>query len=154
MSKPVPTPGLELIELEGLRRRVERLFTALQGAAEEATLPVPGTLVPPVDLCESDDAVTVRVEIPGVPAEALEVMLTSTQLRIVGKKKKSATRGRLVHLCSERSYGHVSRIVALRWPVSVRDATAELRQGVLTVRLPKLKDRRGAEFRITVTGED
>ena len=133
---------------------MEHLFAALHEAAEEAALSVPGKIVPPVDLCESDDVVTVRLEMPGVPAESMEVLLTSTQLRVVGRKKKSATRGRLVHLCSERSYGHFSRTVALRWPVSVREATATLAHGVLTVRLPKLKDRRGAEFRITVNSEE
>lgn len=154
MTKPLPAAGLEHIELERLRRRVERLFAALQEATEEAALSVPGTIVPPVDLCESEDVLTVRVEMPGVPAEALTVTLTNTELRVAGRKKKGATRGRLVHLCSERSYGLLSRTVPLRWPVSVRDATAELHRGVLVVRLPKLKDRRGAEFRITVTAEE
>jgi len=60
-------------------------------------------------------------------------------------------RNRIVsHLCSERSYGRFSRIVPLRWTVSVRDATAELANGMLLIRLPKIEDRRGVEFRISV----
>jgi HSP20 family molecular chaperone IbpA len=38
----------------------------------------------------------------------------------------------------------------MRWTVSVRDATAEIANGILTVRLPKIEDRRGVEFKITV----
>jgi HSP20 family protein len=148
------TTGLTRSELERLRGRVERLLAALEEAAEEIAPPVPGALLPPVDLCESDGAVTVRVELPGVEAEMLEVTLTNTHLRIAGRKKKGAPRGRAVHLCSERSYGHFNRVIPLRWPVRIAEATAHLRNGVLTVSLPKLKDRRGAEFRITVTSDE
>jgi HSP20 family molecular chaperone IbpA len=56
----------------------------------------------------------------------------------------------LSHLCSERSYGKFSRLVPLRWTVSLRDATAEMANGILTVNLPKIEDRRGAEFKIPV----
>jgi len=55
------------------------------------------------------------------------------------------------HLCSERSYGHFNRVVPLRWTISVKDATAELADGVLVIHLPKLKDRRGSEFRVPIT---
>ncbi|HVF27193.1 MAG TPA: Hsp20/alpha crystallin family protein, partial [Pyrinomonadaceae bacterium] len=54
------------------------------------------------------------------------------------------------HLCSERAYGHFNRAVPLRWPVRANEATASLCGGVLTVRLPKLSDRRGASFQIMV----
>jgi HSP20 family molecular chaperone IbpA len=78
--------------------------------------------------------------------------LTTTHLRICGEKKKRAPRNRIIsHLCSERSYGHFSRVVPLRWTINVNEATAELSNGVLVVRLPKRKDRRGAEFRIPIT---
>ena len=53
-------------------------------------------------------------------------------------------------LCSERHYGRF-RIVPLRWTVSVRDATAQLENGILLIRLPKIEDRRGAEFKLAVT---
>ncbi len=143
--------GLERIELERLRDRVGQLFSALQAAAEDVGVPVPGAWLPPVDLCESTEVVTVRIELPGVIAEQVELVLTGTQLRISGRKVRSLPRGRIVHLCSERSYGQFSRVVPLRWPVRVNEAIAELRNGVLTVLLPKLKERRGAELKIPIT---
>ena len=92
--------------------------------------------------------------LPGVRAEQIKLGLTNTQLRICGEKKKSVPRNRIIsHLCSERSYGHFSRTVPLRWTLSVREATAELSNGVLIVHLPKLKDRRGAEFKIPIKQE-
>jgi HSP20 family molecular chaperone IbpA len=156
MVKAVHATGLERIELERLRDRVGRLFAALQEATQADVPPVPGAWLPPVDLCETEDVVVVRVELPGVRASDIRVGLTSTKLTVCGQKKKGSPRQRVLsHLCSERSYGPFSRTIPLRWTVSVREATAELRNGVLMVRLPKLKDRRGSEFKVPVkdTGE-
>lgn len=151
MVKAVHATGLERMELERLRDRVGHLFAALQEATQADVPPVPGTWLPPVDLCEMEDCVVVQVELPGVRAGDIKVGLTSTQLTVCGQKKKGAPRQRVLsHLCSERSYGPFSRTIPLRWTVSVREATAELRNGILMVRLPKLRDRRGAEFKVPV----
>ena len=147
--------GLKRIELERLRDGVGRLYAALQEATE-AEVPVAGAgWTPSVDLCETKDYITVRVELPGVTASQIKVGLTNTHLRICGEKRKRTPRNRVIsHLCSERSYGHFSRVVPLHWTINVNEATAELTDGVLTVRLPKRKDRRGAEFKIEVRESD
>jgi HSP20 family protein len=152
MIKPVRATGLERLELQRLRDRVGRLFAALQEATEADDPLASGAWAPPVDLCETDDAIYIRVELPGVSAEHINISLTNTQLKVWGEKKKQS-RGRRVisHLCSERSFGRFNRLVPLRWPVSVRDGTADLKDGILLIRLPKITDRRGAEFRLSVT---
>jgi HSP20 family protein len=155
MIKAVHAIGLERLELKRLRDQVGRLFAALQEAAEADAPPEPGAWTPPVDLCEAEDALIVRVELPGVRASEIKLGLTSTQLRIRGEKRKRVPRRRVIsHLCSERHYGVFNRVVTLRWPVSVREATAELTNGMLIVRLPKLRDRRGAEFKIQIKEND
>ena len=153
MKKPVHATVLDRAQLERLRGRVGRLFVALQEASEMAAGEGVAWL-PPVDLCESDECVTVRVELPGVRAEHVEVSLTNEELRVRGRKRKGAPRGVTRHLCSERSFGPFARAIPLRWPVSKDGAAAELRDGVLTVRLPKLEDRRGVEHRIEVKESD
>ena len=150
MKRIVHTTGLERIELERLRSRVGRLFVMLEEAAEAASPRVPGAWLPPADVCESESEITVRVELPGVRAGQVEVALTNSHLRVSGRKRKGAPRGAATHLCSERSYGQFARVIPLRWPVRIAEATAELRDGLLTVRLPKLSERRGGEFRVKV----
>jgi HSP20 family protein len=147
--------GLKRIELERLRDGVGRLYAALQEATE-AEVPVAGaSWAPPVDLCETKDDIFIRVELPGVAASQIKVGLTTTHLKICGEKKRRAPRNRiLTHLCSERSYGQFSRIVPLRWTVNAGEAAAELKNGVLVIRLPKRKERRGAEFKIPITESD
>lgn len=151
MLKPARTTGLERLELLRLRDRVGRLFAALQEATVADDPLASETWAPPVDLCETTTEIVVRIELPGLTAEQIKVGATNTQLRIWGEKKRGVTRNKIVsHLCSERSFGKFCRLVPLRWTVSVRDAVAEVGNGILTVRLPKIEDRRGVEFKIPV----
>lgn len=151
MIKHVRAAGLERLELQRLRDKVGRLFASLQEAAEADGPPAAGTWSPPADLCETMSAIHVRIELPGVTAEQIRIGLTNSQLRIWGEKKRRVPRRRITsHLCSERNYGRFSRIVPLRWTISMREATAELANGVLLVQLPKIPDRRGKEFKVVV----
>ncbi len=151
MIKHVRASGLERLEVQQLRDRVGRLFAALQEAAEIDGPVVSGTWAPPVDLCESVAEIHIRVDLPGLAAEQIRIGLTNSQLRIWGEKKRSVPRNRITsHLCSERNYGRFNRIVPLRWTINVREASAELANGILLVRLPKTQDRRGREFKIAV----
>jgi HSP20 family protein len=151
MIKAMRITGLERLELLRLRDRVGRLFAALQEATVAEDPLASGAWAPPVDLCEATEALYLRFELPGLNAAQIQIGLTNTQLRIWGEKKRSAAEHPITsHLCSERSYGRFSRVVPLRWPFSVRDATAELKNGLLLIRLPKIEDRRGAEFKLTV----
>lgn len=152
MIKPIRATGLERLELQRLRDRVGRLFAALQEATEAETPLASGAWAPPVDLCESEEAIWIRVELPGVSADQIKIGLCNTKLKIWGEKKKRPARRRIIsYLCSERSYGKFNRVVPLRWTISVRDATAELANGLLLIRLQKIEDRRGNEFMVTVT---
>ena len=152
MIKPARATGLERLELHRLRDRVGRLFAALQEATVAEDPLASETWAPPVDLCETADAIVVKVELPGLTAEQIKIGATNTQLRIWGEKRRRVTRQKTIsHLCSERSYGKFSRLVPLRWTVSLEDATATVADGMLTIHLPKIEDRRGVEFKIPVT---
>ena len=137
MIKPARATGLERLELHRLRDRVGRLFAALQEATVAEDPLASETWAPPVDLCETAAAIVVYVELPGLTAEQIKIGATNSQLRIWGEKKRRVTRQKTIsHLCSERSYGKFSRLVPLRWAVSLQDATAEVAHGMLTVNLP------------------
>jgi HSP20 family protein len=155
MIKSTRITGLERLELLRLRDRVGRLFAALQEATVADDPLASGAWAPPVDLCEAKDAIYVRVELPGLTADQIQIGVTNTQLRIWGEKKRSVVSHPITsHLCSERSYGRFSRLVPLRWTFSVREATAELGNGLLLIRLPKIEDRRGVEYKLAVKGTD
>jgi HSP20 family protein len=152
--KTARATGLERLELQALRDRVGRLFAALQEATVAEDPLASETWAPPVDLCESAEEILIYVELPGLTAEQIKVGATNSQLRIWGEKKRHLPRNRILsHLCSERSFGKFSRIVPLRWTVSIRDSKASIGNGMLIVRMPKIEDRRGVEFKIPVKDE-
>jgi HSP20 family protein len=151
MIKPIRATGLERLKLQRLRDRVGRLYAALQEATEAENPLASGAWAPPVDLSETHDAINVRIELPGVTADQIKIGLCNTKLRIWGEKKRRPARRRIIsYLCSERSYGKFNRLVPLRWTINIREAQAELENGVLSICLPKLDDRRGGEFLIEV----
>jgi HSP20 family protein len=151
MIKPIRATGLERLEVQRLRDRVGRLYAALQEATEAENPLASGEWAPPVDLCETESIISIRVELPGVTADQIKIGLTNTKLRIWGEKKRRPSRRRIIsYLCSERSFGKFSRIVPLRWTVCIRNATAELKGGVLHIHLPKIEDRRGEEVIVEV----
>lgn len=153
--KSVGSAGLERIELKQLTERIGWLFSLLQEAAAAQSPAIAGTWTPAVDVCETTDAINVRIEMPGVSAAQIKVGLNGNKLRVCGEKKKKSPRQRVIsHLCSERSYGCFDRVVPLRWTIDATGATAELVNGVLAIHLPKKKDRRGSEFKIPITEKD
>jgi HSP20 family protein len=150
MVKSTGAAGLERIELKQLAERVGKLYSVLREAAEAELTPL-AAFKPPADVCESADAVCIRIELPGVLANQIKIALMSDKIRVYGEKKKRNPRQKIIsHLCSERNYGRFSRVVPLRWTISVQDAKAELRDGVLMIHLPKTRDRRGSEFKVPI----
>lgn len=152
MVRSVGPAGLERIELKRLTERIGWLFSLLQEAAAAQTPALAGTWSPAVDVCETAEEIHVRIEVPGVSAAQIKVGLNGNKLRVCGEKKKRVNRQHVTsHLCTERTYGPFERVVPMRWPIDVKRTRAELSHGVLLVRLPKLKDRRGTEVLIPVT---
>lgn len=152
MVKSVGAAGLERIELKRLTERIGKLYSVLHETAEAEVTPLAGTWTPAVDVCETAQAISIRVEVPGISASQIKIALNNDKVRIYGEKKKRAPRQRITsHLCSERNYGRFNRVVPLRWTISIKDTNAQLKNGVLLIHLPKIKDRRGSEFRVPIT---
>ena len=87
MIKPNRATGLERLELQRLRDRVGRLYVALEEATEAENPLASGAWAPPVDLCETEKMILLRVELPGVSVDQIKIGLTNTKLRIWGREK-------------------------------------------------------------------
>ena len=105
---------------------------------------------PAVDVMESDDAVTVKVELPGMKPGDIEIHLSGDMLSIKGEKKEEKeTQDKEVHRV-ERSYGSFERVVRLPAVVKSGEAEATFKNGVLTVELPKSEESRRKEIKIDI----
>jgi len=113
-----------------------------------------GSWTPHVDICETENHVCVRAELPGVNSGDIAVSFERDGLRLRGIKREPAQSRRLLcYYCLERRYGRFDRRIAIGWIVNPRLARARLERGILTVELPKLKDRRGETVEIQIKGK-
>ena len=95
------------------------------------------TWTPSMDVHESDDAFTVRAEVPGVDAKDLEVSVTDNVLTLSGEKKLKKESKENDVFRSERFTGTFQRSLALPEGVDAGKVAAELAHGVLTLTIPK-----------------
>jgi HSP20 family protein len=110
-----------------------------------------GSWTPAVDKCQTDSHIVIRVELPGVKASDISISFTGENLRIRGAKREPAPlRKLLCYYCLERRYGKFDRTLHISWTVDPRQASACLEKGILTIELPKLKDRRGETVNIKI----
>ena len=92
---------------------------------------------------------------PGLSPDSLRVTFRDRHLVITGERREKRPAGSgASFLCMERPQGRFTRLVALDVPVDVRSAEARLAGGLLTVSVPRLKDRRGRSTVIVVQREE
>jgi HSP20 family protein len=105
---------------------------------EEKT--VPGRYyVPYADIYETDEALTVVLEMPGVEKKDLDISLENNVLRVDGRIEFSKYDG-MEPLYTEYNIGHYTRSFTLSNKVDQEHIGAQLDDGVLTLTLPKAKE--------------
>jgi HSP20 family protein len=107
---------------------------------------------PPVDLYETSSAFVLTAELPGLTRDEIEIHAEETRIVIRGARG-SANQDRDIP-CEqfhrvERGHGRFSRAFSLPEPIAVDAIGAELKDGVLTITMPKAGDRESR--RITVS---
>jgi HSP20 family protein len=90
-----------------------------------------------VDIREEDDAFYVDAEVPGLAAEDVKVDIEKNVLTLSGERKveKEETEGTFRRV--ERQYGSFTRSFTLPETVDTENISADLKEGVLALRLPK-----------------
>lgn len=96
-----------------------------------------GTWLPPIDLTETEKEFILRVEVPGVPRENLDVHLEGELLTLTGHREKKVHETGENMLWEERETGRFIRTIRLPKAVEANKVEAVYTEGVLTVRLPK-----------------
>jgi HSP20 family protein len=110
---------------------------------------VTGTWEPPVDIYETDDALVVEVELPGVSIDAISVELHEHTLSLSGARTREPAVKGGQHQREEGRYGAFRR--AFRLPTSVDQSKVQAthKNGVLALRLPKRDATRPTGIPIT-----
>jgi HSP20 family protein len=143
------SPFLELMKLQDdLNRMVCDLSSQWSGES------FAGGWIPNADLGEDAEKITIQVEVPGLQTGHLRAVFHGGCVQISGEKRPPVPKGEAHFLCLERSYGRFSRTIFLNASVDVDGASARLQNGVLTIVLPKIVDRRRLERVIPIDKEE
>ena len=133
-------------DISTLRDEVDRVFSRTFG--ERLTR----SWTPALDVYEDRDRIVLSVELPGLTADDIELEIDDNVLTISGERAfaEAAEEGRYHRV--ERAYGRFTRSVTLPKGVTTADITADVKDGVLVVAVPKADEVKPR--RITVGEHD
>jgi HSP20 family protein len=92
---------------------------------------------PPVDILEEAEAYELRAELPGFGPDEVEVEVDKGVLTITGERAREEEKEGRAYRRVERVYGRFTRSFSLPDTVDAESIAADMKHGVLTVRLPK-----------------
>ncbi len=139
-------------ETDLFRSRFGRLFDE---SFNDFLSPLGGTRVsstldwmPAVDIKETDEALTIFAEIPGLTKDNVSITMENSVLTISGERKfeKDVEKENFHRI--ERTYGSFSRSFSLPTNVATEKADASFKDGVLTVTLPKTDEAKPRKIAI------
>lgn len=148
----VTTTRRPLESLQSLRRLSNALDEAFGGLPfqQEEGSAITSAWYPACDVFEDKEAVKIVAELPGVKPEDVKLSLENNVLTIRGEKKQQAEeRSERVHRY-ERSYGSFERSFALPSTVDPEQISADYRNGILTVSVPKAERAKPREIPVKV----
>lgn len=147
MTSTLPSSDLGHLA-EDIRRLFDDLDRTVGGVGGDSS----SECTPPLDVFETDRALEVCMDVPGVLPESLRVMFKHDVLLVAGAKASTpaASPGSATFHLVEREFGRFARAVRLTGAVDVARARARLVNGELRIVVPKLSERRGQEWRIPV----
>jgi HSP20 family protein len=143
-------------ELRDLADEISRLFDDLDRTTPRDRRAPAGECIPPLDVQESDRSVEIVLDIPGVRAQTVRVLIKKGTVVVVGDKVPADAPQRAqasFHLV-ERSFGRFARAVRLTGAFDAGKARARLADGRLSIVVPKVEDQRGREILVPVEEQD
>jgi HSP20 family protein len=144
-----PRRWFEREPVGALREEVDELFENFFGTP--AITSALEMTVPSIDVAETDEAIEVTTDLPGIKAEEVNVEIRNGLLTISGEtseeKKTEEGNGRKYHRIEGRT-GSFSRTVRLPCDVRQDKVDAQLKDGVLTVKLPKAEEAKSKKITV------
>lgn len=112
-----------------------------------------GVISPCFEVSETDDAIQVTAELPGMDEKDIEVTLDENALTVRGEKKQEREEKRRNYYFSERSFGSFTRVIPLPAEVDRDNIKARFSKGVLEITLPKTGEAKSQRKRIEIKSE-
>ena len=136
-------------EMTSLQRQLNRLF-------DDALTPERWddfgnfSKIPAAELTESDDALHLKVEVPGIEAKDLDIQVMADRVAISGERKSETKSEEDGKTRSEFRYGKFSRVIPLPVRIQNTNVTADYKDGILNLTLPKAEEEKNKVVKVSL----
>lgn len=137
----------EVSDFDRLRQEVNRLFNVFGPGTE----PFVSRVYPALNLTDDGNSFYVRAELPGVDPESLDISVIEGQLLIRGERKIEPEEQRAGYHRREREAGFFRRTMTLPAKVDAGKVSADMKNGVLTLILPRAEEAKPRKITIKAT---
>ena len=138
-------------DLVTAQREFDRLFRDAFSSQHGETEASTRTWAPPVDIYENGDNLVLKAELPGVNPDDVEVRVEDNTLYLKGERKFEKEVKEQNYHRVERSYGTFARSFSLPNSIEPDKVTAEYKDGVLTLTMPKKEEAKPKTIKINVS---
>src|SRR4030042_2617374 len=139
-------------EMSALQERMNRLFSDVRAQApvrgEEI---VQGAWVPAVDIFETNEAIVLKAELPGITAQDISVEVKDNTLTLKGEKKFEKEVKEENYHRMERSYGSFQRAFTLPGTIHQEKVKAKFKDGILEITLPKVEEAKPKQVKVEIS---
>lgn len=104
--------------------------------------------MPPVEVAEAEKDVTVTMAVPGVPKDKIDISVDDHVLTVRGEHRKESEEKKQDYHRQEIRYGSFARSVRLPAEVDAGKAEADLKDGMLKIRLPKAANPKAQQIKV------
>jgi HSP20 family protein len=143
-------PLKDLAQLQDKMNRIFEDSLSLLRTGEGKELFALGSWVPPVDIYETEDAIVLSAELPGMKREDMLVEVQDNTLTIKGERKFERENEAKNYSRIERSYGVFQRVFTLPHLVQLDKIKARYEHGILEITLPKAEESKTKHIKVEV----
>ncbi|MBN4006987.1 Hsp20/alpha crystallin family protein [Nostoc sp. LPT] len=135
-------------EIDTLQHQINNLFedTRLPSALFDKDL----SKVPAAEIQETEDAIHLKLELPGIEAKDLDVQVTENAVYVSGERKSETKTEEKGVTRSEFHYGKFQRVIPLFARIKNTDVTADYKDGILNLTLPKTEQEKNKVVKVNL----
>lgn len=133
-------------EIDTLQRQMNQLFDSLTSSTED----LGSAFMPPAELEETPEALHLRLEVPGMNREDIDVQVAADSIAISGERKLERRTEEKGVTRSEFRYGKFRRVIPLPVRVQNTDVHGEYKDGILSLTLPKAEEEKNRVVKVNL----
>ena len=135
-------------EFDAIQKEMNRLFDSLLSTASEGIDAY--AFMPCAEMEETDDAIHLRLELPGIDPKELDVQVTTNSVSVSGERRSESRTTKDGVTRSEFRYGKFQRVIPLPVQVQNHETKADYKDGILHLTLPKAEKEKNKVFKVTL----